>query len=338
MSAQANIQNRHDYNIMLAIFPGVLAALTIAMVASFLSEHYGGPVMLLSLLLGIAFNFSNEPGGRCIPGIEFSSTIILRTGVALLGLRISFAELNALGFQVIALVVVSVFATITFGVILARMMGLDRQFGLLTGAAVAICGASAAMAMSAVLPKHADSDRNTIFTVVGVTALSTIAMIIYPIIVALLKLDNSLAGIFLGATIHDVAQVVGAGYMVSEQSGDVATLVKLMRVAMLVPIIFLVMLFVKNNSSDPDLKQTIPFFLVGFIILMLAANLLAIPSMVVEQMIDVSRWCLLVAIAALGMKTSLKQLAEVGPKAISLIMIETLFLAILVLLITSFFW
>ena len=221
---------------------------------------------------------------------------------------------------------------------MARMMGMDRQFGLLTGAAVAICGASAAMAMSAVLPKHADSDRDIIFTVVGVTVLSTVAMVVYPIIVALLKLDNSLAGIFLGATIHDVAQVVGAGYMVSEQSGDIATLIKLMRVAMLVPIIFLVVLLFKNNSRELDLKKTIPFFLVGFIILMLAANLLAIPNVLVEQTIGFSRWCLLVAVASLGMKTSLKQLAKVGPKAISLIIVETLFLATMVLLVTRFFW
>lgn len=319
-------------------FPGILASITIAMAAAFLSDHYGGPVMLFTLLLGMAFSFSSDQGGRCVDGIEFCSKRVLRFGVALLGMRISFAEINELGLKPIFLVVASVVVTILIGWLLARMLGLRKNFGILTGCAVGICGASAALAVSAALPKNSDSERDTIFTVVGVTALSTVAMILYPVIVALLNLDNFLAGVFFGATIHDVAQVVGAGYMISDQTGDVATLVKLMRVAMLVPVVFVLAILLRKSDSPAVGKAPVPLFLIGFIVIMIGNNLLPIPEFIRDGLVDLSRWCLVVAIASLGMKTSLKQLAKVGGKAISLIVLETLFLAVLVLVVLRFWY
>ena len=100
--------------------------------------------------------------------------------------------------------------------LLARQMGLKRDFGLLTGVSVGICGASAALAIASILPRGKDgiSERDTIFTVLGVTTLSTLAMVAYPIIATSLEFDDLKAGMFLGATIHDVAQVIGAGYTI----------------------------------------------------------------------------------------------------------------------------
>ena len=96
-------------------------------------------------------------------------------------------------------------------------MGFQSLFGLLSGGATAICGASAALALAAALPAHPLKERATLFTVVGVSALSTLAMIVYPMIAHALGLDSRAAGVFLGATIHDVAQVVGAGYSMSQR-------------------------------------------------------------------------------------------------------------------------
>ena len=126
------------------------------------------------------------------------------------------------------MVVGAVILTILFGVVAARAFGLSRPFGILTAGAVAICGASAALAISSVLPKGENHERDTVFTVIGVTALSTIAMIVYPVIIAFFHLDHAAVGVFLGGTIHDVAQVVGAGFSVSEETGNVATFTKLL--------------------------------------------------------------------------------------------------------------
>ena len=215
---------------------GIFLAVVVAVAAQFLSDHYGAPAMLMALLLGIALNFLSEQG-PCKPGIEFTARNVLRLGVALLGVRISTELLAGLSAGQIGLVIAAVALTIGIGVLAARLLGRGWRLGLLTGGSVAICGASAAMAISAVLPRNEHSERNLIFTVLSVTVLSTFAMISYPILVQRLGLSDHVAGLFLGATIHDVAQVVGAGFSLSENAGEVATLVKLIRVAMLAPVV-----------------------------------------------------------------------------------------------------
>jgi uncharacterized integral membrane protein (TIGR00698 family) len=217
------------------LFPGLLASVVVAAAAAFLSQHYGAPAMLFALLLGMAMNFLGAEG-RCTAGIGFSARTVLRVGVALLGLRITIGQVVALGWHPLLLVVVSVTVTIAVSMMAARLFGFRGLFGLLTGGATAICGASAALALAAALPGHPLKERATLFTVIGVSALSTVAMIAYPMIVHALGLDPVQAGIFLGGTIHDVAQVVGAGYNISRETGDAATLVKLTRVAMLLPV------------------------------------------------------------------------------------------------------
>lgn len=177
--------------------PGILLCLTVAAAAQFLAQHYGAPQMLFALLLGMAFHFVTEEGqGKCVQGVEFTAKKVLRFGVALLGLRLTFGEMISLGWEAVALVTGGVILTICFGILGARLLGRRIRFGTLTGGAVAICGASAALAIAAVLPKNEFSERNLIFTVIAVTAFSTIAMIVYPIIASFAGLDDRTAGIF----------------------------------------------------------------------------------------------------------------------------------------------
>src|SRR5262245_953586 len=201
-----------------AVIPGLLASAVIAVAAAFLSQHYGVPVMLLALLLGMAFHFLSQEG-RCVVGIDIAAKHILRIGVGLLGAQVTLDQVVGLGAGPVLLAIFAVVLTIGFGVAMARLMRLDNRLGLLTGGAVAICGASAALAIASVLPKDGNAQRDTIFTVIGVTTLSTVAMILYPIVAALLHLDRAATGIFLGATIHDVAQVVGAAFSLSQEAG-----------------------------------------------------------------------------------------------------------------------
>ncbi|MDP2118427.1 MAG: putative sulfate exporter family transporter [Hoeflea sp.] len=314
------------------LFPGVLTSLTVALAARFLSEHYGAPVMLMALLLGMAFNFLVEDGGACVAGIEFSSKVLLRIGVALLGLGITVQQIASTGSEVLLITLCGVGLTIFMGLGLSRFLGRGTHVGLLIGGAVAICGASAALAISSVLPRSKTLERDTIFTVIGVTALSTLAMIVYPLIADALDLSEVATGIFLGATIHDVAQVVGAGYSVSELTGDTATFVKLLRVALLVPLIVILSL-VFSGSREPGAKRAlpIPFFVIGFAALVITGSYDFIPEMVKDALLSFSRWCLVVAIAALGMKTSLRKLGEVGGSAIVLICALTGILAVFAL-------
>lgn len=312
--------------------PGILVAAVIAIAAMFLSEHYGGPVMLFALLLGMALHFLSEEG-KCVAGIGFAASTVLRVGVALLGVRITLGQVADLGWATVALVMAAVIATIFAGIAAARMFSLHPRFGTLTGGAVAICGASAALAIASVLPRHANSERDTSFAVIGVTALSTIAMIVYPILVSAFGLDARAAGIFLGGTIHDVAQVVGAGYGMSKETGDTATIVKLLRVAMLLPVVFVVSLVTHMNSAETARRAPLlPWFAVAFAVLVGLNSAGWIPANVQVAASEVSRWCLVIAIAAIGVKTSLKELSLMGAKPIALIVGETVFLAAVVLI------
>jgi len=315
------------------LFPGVIACAVVAAASTFLSEHYDAPVMLFALLLGMAMNFLSD-GGPCKPGIEFTARTVLRLGVALLGLRITLGQVAELGWQPLVIVIVAVVLTIGASMAVAKLMGFQSLFGLLSGGATAICGASAALALAAALPNHPLKERATLFTVIGVSALSTVAMIAYPMIAQWLGLDPNAAGVFLGATIHDVAQVVGAGYSMSTQTGDVATVVKLLRVAMLVPVVvFAVMLTRARVAQEGGGKRPplLPGFAVGFVVLMLINSSGWLPAGVAKSGSELSRWLLVAAIAGIGMKTQLKELASVGWKPVLLMVGETVFLVVLVL-------
>ncbi|MNF63795.1 hypothetical protein D3C76_150710 [compost metagenome] len=316
------------------IAPGLLVSLAIAMASAFIADHYGGPTLLYALLFGMACHFLSEHS-RCLPGIEFASRTLLRIGVALLGARITLEQIGTLGWGTVLAAVFAVTATIFVGWMSARLLNVRADFGVLTGGAVAICGASAALAISAVLPRHEHSERDTLLTVVGVTGLSTVAMITYPIISKLLGLSPEHTGIFLGGTIHDVAQVVGAGYMISPATGDIATVVKLLRVALLVPaVVVIAWLFRRQQSTQTGSGRRIPLipgFLVAFICLVAVNSSGFLPHTLAGAMNETSRGCLVIAIAALGVKTSLQKLASVGWRPIALLVGETLFLAMLVI-------
>jgi uncharacterized integral membrane protein (TIGR00698 family) len=319
-----------------ALLPGVTVTLVVAAAAAFLAEQYHAPAMLFALLLGIATNFLSTQSG-CKHGIEFAARDVLRVGVALLGMRITFGQIAALGWHPVALVVVSVIATILFSAIVARLAGFSTLFGLLTGGATAICGASAALALSASLPEHPSKEVATAFTVVGVSVLSTLAMIVYPMLADHLHLSALTAGVFIGGSIHEVAQVVGAGYSMSRETGDIATIVKLMRVAMLLPVVVCAVVIARRmqgKSQSSVSPPLLPWFAIAFLVLAGINSIGWIGSAMQNFTNDLSRWCLIVAMSAIGMKTQLKQIVGVGLKPVLLMIGEAVFLAVLVLLLS----
>lgn len=318
---------------LVALFPGVVVALVVGAAATFLSEHYTAPVMLYALLLGMALNFLTE-AEKTRAGIEFASKTLLRFGVALLGLRISWGQVTALGLEPVIMIIALVGITIALSVGLARIMGFNPLFGFLSGGATAICGASAALALSAALPAHDKKEQATLFTVIGVSALSTLAMIAYPVLAHATGLNNHQAGVFIGATIHDVAQVVGAGYAISPEAGDTATIVKLLRVAMLLPVI-LIAGQITRNSTKPGSERPplLPWFVVAFGALVALNSIIDLPKAITEGGNDLSRALLVTSIAAIGMKTRLGDLVKVGIKPVVLMFIETAMLAGMVLVL-----
>ncbi|MEQ8658603.1 MAG: putative sulfate exporter family transporter [Hyphomicrobiales bacterium] len=299
-------------------------AVTIALCAGFLSEHYGAPVMLFALLVGMAFNFlADHP--KCAGGITFASKSLLRMGVALLGFRLSLSDVTAQGWEPVAVIIALVALTLASGALLAPLFKRKIAFGILTGGATAICGASAALAISAVMPKRDNLERDTLFTVVAVTTLSTVAMVLYPLLFSVLGFNDEQSGFLIGATIHDVAQVVGAGFSISDEAGNVATLTKLQRV-LLLPVVILAIL-IATRKSDGE-RVGIPLFVIAFIVFMLINSTGLLPVAVVAFFVEASRWMLIIAIAALGVKTSLGAMVNLGGNHIALVVAQTVFLLV----------
>ncbi|HXX86012.1 MAG TPA: putative sulfate exporter family transporter, partial [Casimicrobiaceae bacterium] len=314
-------------------WPGLLLSIVIAIASAFIADHRGGPTLLYALLLGMALN-PVAVEGKAKPGVDFAARRILRFGVALLGARITVDQIGGLGWYNGGLMVAGVVVTLVFGWAVAGMLGLSRRIGVLTGGATAICGASAAIAISAVLPHDEKSERELIFTIAGVTVLSTIAMILYPVVVGVAGLGQNQAGIFLGGTIHDVAQVVGAGYSVSPEVGDYAVLTKMLRVALLLPVVMVLSLIVRHRLQRSETRSgdsLLPLFLIAFLAFVVVGSLGWIPKALGTALNEVSRACLVIAIAAVGLKTSLLEMKKVGARAIVLLGVEAVFLAAFVL-------
>lgn len=320
-------------------FYGIGLCIGIAVLAVTIANHFQIPVMLFALLAGLlTHNVYHYPQAQ--QGINFCAKNLLRFCVGLLGVRIVFADIVSLGITPPLIVMSSMLFTIFFGVILSRLLKLNKCFGVLSGGAVAVCGVSAAAAISTVLPKGENNEKHLALTVIGITTFSTLSMIFYPLLAKYLGFSDQVAGIFIGGAIHDVAQVVGAGYSISTEAGDVATYIKLLRVALLMPIVMLVFFLFreKNSQMNEGVSAFIPGFLIMFFVLAFLKNIGAIPAWLIDVIRVSSSYLLIVAIAAIGMKTSLKQVFSVGWKPIFLMAAETLFLAGLIILSLSYFY
>jgi uncharacterized integral membrane protein (TIGR00698 family) len=303
--------------------PGVAlsAAVAVAAVLSapLVAKAFPIPAMVIALIIGIALNsLANKPAFQA--GITFCVKTLLRWAVALLGLRIALGEIVALGLGTALLVVLAMAATIVSGFLFARAFGQSEYYGALAGAGTAVCGASATLATATVLPDYKGKEADVAFVVIAVNALSTIAMVLYPPLCAVLGFDVQATGVMLGGTIHDVAQVAGAGYAVSEPVGNTSVIVKLFRVLLLFPVVVsIAWYFLRPKPPLSAIRASVPGFALVFLVLCVVNSALtALPGAApvygpVKALLGtVSTWGLLLAIGALGLGTSLPAIARLG--------------------------
>ncbi|GAA4043536.1 YeiH family protein [Parerythrobacter jejuensis] len=327
---------------LVSYLPGLGLVLVASLAALWLSEHYGPPAVLMGLLIGLALNFTNSDT-RLSPGLDFASQTLLRIGIVLIGLRITWAEIAGLGVQPFLYLVMIMAGVIAAGLLAARLLRQDLAFGLLAGGATAICGASAALALWSLLgEKRVSSERFTI-VLLGTTIASAAAMTFYPAIAGFLGLSDQQAGFLIGASIHDVAQAIGGGFAYSDPAGEVAAVVKLSRVAMLVPILLLVSFVIARSDKDADgdvaekltLARALPWFIVGFILLVAINSLVALPDVVTKTGAEAASLFLLFAVTAAAIKSNLGGLLAHSLRSFGPVIITTLTAFLLALLATQ---
>ncbi len=306
-----------------AYFPGLMMTLVAALAAAWISDHYGAPRMLMGLLIGLAFNFANGDV-RLHPGLGFASKTLLRWGIVIAGLQVTLAQIVGLGWAGFASIVATIAVVTLAGLVAARMMGLTSAFGVLAGGAVAICGASAALALSSVLGEKRSSQAQLTLVLVTVSAASAIAMSLYPVLAQTLGLNGVQAGWFVGASIHDVAQALGAGYSISNEAGETATIVKLTRVALLAPVLFLVAMAFPADKGQSRTRIGVPWFVVGFFVLGAANSLIAMPVQMTDLARQVTSWLLLLAVTATGIRSPMHLLLGQGWRSAMPVIVATL--------------
>lgn len=321
-----------------ALGPGLLLAAVVSLAASFAAQWSGGAPLVYALALGVALHWAGEDT-RAQPGLAWAAGPLLRVGVGLLGVRLSVQHLSTLGLAPLALMAVAMTSTLALGLLGARWLRLPWTMGLLAGGANAICGASATLALASVLPRHDPHlPRQTVVVAASATTLSTLAMVGYPLIARALGLDAQQAGIFLGGSIQDVAQVVAAGYAHSPQAGDAAITLKLARVALLGPVVALVALGVRvwqarqsPGAAPARIVWVPPFVWLFFGLLAINSTGWISPSLQ-AGVTTASQACVTVAIAALGMRLSLRELLRAGWRPFALLGLLALWIAAVMVL------
>ncbi len=303
------------------VLPGlsVVAAGTLA--AGFIADRYGPPLTLMALLMGLALNFlARQP--QLASGLTLASRSLLRWGIVLLGLRVTFGQIADLGLATLAAIAGTVAVTIIFAVMAAKRLGFDRWFGMLAGGAVAICGASAALAIATTLgPRRATQAQLTV-VLVGIAAVSAAAMILYPVAAQMIGLSDVQAGILLGGAIHDVAQALGAGYSFSDAAGHTAAIVKLTRVALLGPVLLVMTLFLPRGERGRP-SEGVPWFVVGFFAVAALNSVVNIPAQIVHAGDAAASALLAMAVTAVALRSPLAQIQSLGWRPLAVILVSS---------------
>jgi uncharacterized integral membrane protein (TIGR00698 family) len=303
-------------------WPGLAMTLVAALAAAYLSEHYGAPLMLMGLLIGLAFNFVNSDT-RLHPGLGFASRTMLRWGIVTVGLQVTIWQIAALGPQTLIAIVLIIALVMAAGALTARSFRLGSAFGILAGGAVAICGASAALALSSVLGEKRSSQAQLTLVLVAVSAASAVAMSTYPIFAELLELNDRQAGFLIGASIH-VAQALGAGYSFSESAGETAAIVKLTRVTLLAPVLAVIAYLYPSDGAASKSEPRLPWFVLAFLAVAGLNSVVAVPVLVTETAKQLTAGLLLMAVTATGIRSPMHLLMAQGWRASLPVVIATL--------------
>jgi uncharacterized integral membrane protein (TIGR00698 family) len=312
--------------------PGVGLGLCLAAIAYFATKGTRVPSLLVALILGMAASFVlTKPIFKA--GNDILAKPLLRIGVALMGFRITLSDLQALGWQPLLVAMAAAFGTLCLGYLVGRALKLPRATAFLTATSVAICGASAALAIATVLSRRPNSntERDVVATVASITIIGTIAVIAYPALCHVLGWPMIPSAVFLGSSIHEVAQVVAAGDVYGQGATPAATTVKMIRVAMMPVVIFgLIMILSWRDRKDGDSEEreaTVPLFLLGFVVAIVVANTGWLTPAGIKALTLMSSLCLIVSMVALGANTSVRGVMTLGPRAVAALLIQTAIIA-----------
>lgn len=262
-----------------------------------------------------------------------------KIAVGLLGLRISIESLIQLGITPAITTCITCLLTIVLGTSSGKLFHQTKTFSIMAAMAVAICGITATLAMAATLPRTKSIEQESIRVIVTITLFSTIAMFTYPLISYIFDLIQVQAGVFMGSTIHDVAQTIGAGYTYGEISGETAVFIKMIRVTLLPLIILFIANRYKNeyDSQNQTTPSVIPMFPVSFIFCIFLNEVNLIERNIINGLIELSEYLVAFAVVAIGLKFNFEVISQASRSTLVLIFSTTVFIGLTNLLLVIYF-
>lgn len=319
-------ENRHH------TFNGIFFALLFALSSNYIAnfawiKNHGFSPLVIAIILGMIYGSTlrRHLPHEWTPGIQFCAKKILRFAIVLYGFRLTFQEVYQVGLHGFTLDLAIVILTMIIGAVVGvKLFKLDRDIAILISSGAAICGAAAVLATEGVLKSE---PYKAAFAVITVVLFGTIGMFLYPILQHMnyLGLNETQYGIYVGATIHEVAQVVVAGAAISPEAGNIAVIVKMTRVMLLAPMLialgFYLAHFTKTAHANEKNKlssafKSIPWFAVMFIVVVGLNSLQLLPHNILELINSIDTFLLTMAMAALGIETNFVKVKQIGFKPI----------------------
>lgn len=328
----------------LTLLPGLALTGGIAAAAFFLRTLPGVGVlspMILALLLGVAIHNLARTPAAVLPGITFSLKRLLRLGIVLLGLQLTVAQLAAVGAAGLFIVAAVLAATFFVTVRLAGPLGVRRPLAELIAAGTSVCGASAILAANSVSRAR---QEDVAYAIACITLFGSLSMALFPLLLPLLPLDAQAYGLWTGAAVHEVAQVVATAFQGGQEAGEFGTVAKLARVLLLAPLILAMGWAARRRAGaeDGEVGGSVPFplFVVGFLAMVGVNSVIGVPEALAPWTTGLTSFLLTMALAAMGLGMNVRALRAQGLRplalaAISWIFVSGLGLALVLLLFTG---
>jgi uncharacterized integral membrane protein (TIGR00698 family) len=303
--------------------PGLILTFAIAATAFELRNLSGITALsplIVAIVLGMVIHNTVGTPAAFRSGVTFSMRRILRFAIILLGLQLSLSQVVSVGIVGVTIIALTLVGTFVFTVWLGNRFGIDHKLAQLIAAGTSICGASAVIATNTVTRA---SDEDVAYAVASVTVFGSAAILFYPALAGFLQLTPHAFGLWAGASIHEIAQVVAAAFQNGTEAGNFATIAKLSRVMLLAPMILVLGHVIAKDrraidvgSLEPATRQAVPkpWFVAGFVTMMLFNSLNLIPPADKAYLIQATTFLLTVALAAMGLETDVGKLRAKGGK------------------------
>ncbi|QGQ46014.1 YeiH family protein [Metabacillus sediminilitoris] len=319
----------HDKGIS-SFLKGIVLTLFISLIASIVANV---PIvsmvghLVLSILIGIGWKTTIGVPEQFMTGVSFASKNLLRIGIIFLGMKLNLIDVFQAGIDVFLLAIINVAVTLIIVYFLAKYLKVEKNLALLTACGTAICGAAAVVAISSQIRAR---ENDTVLAAAVVCLLGTIFTLIYTVFYSTFSLTPLEFGIFSGATLHEIAHVIAASAPAGSDAVDMAVVVKLTRVALLVPVALIIGFMVnKNKKNEEKSPLPIPWFLIGFLFMCLINTMGLVSRNVSTAFVEVAYLLMGMAMAGMGITINLKSIKQRGKSPIIASVVGSIILSVI---------